>query len=593
MIIKHIKIQGLHGINKEYDLERKIFFTGANGSGKSTILQAIQWALLGYIPGTSKANAAIFRHCVGHIMSVTLNLEYEGTPVTIYRQLTKLGNTVNAQTIITPEHMRESIEAALSKIELPIFNFIEFAGMTANKLKDWFIDYLSNSKTECTINWHEFVETTLNDSAINVPDDSMPVIQSLYPSVSGINAIRTFNASCKSAISTYNAESKRLASTLQSVVTYEGDDVSVLELRKQLYDVMNTMDRLSEYKRVVDANTAAQRMIVRYHDLQESLADDIRNSTFSEKMKDLKASLANLQHRLAEATVTKQRLQSEYDQLQKIKDSDNKCPLFPDSICNTIAVKKLEVADRMKQIETTHLELTENIYCITQEIERTQNELNEVTRDANALSTRYNERDFYRAALKPVPDISDIAYTTIEQCEARRDELNQKIGQVENNAFAKKLVDDKMRTDTLLAAFKALEKASGVNGLQSKIASPFIGLQDLMRHDIKTFFGSNTEPEFVVMEKANSFSFGISRNGDYVAYEMLSSVEKTMFCLALMVALVNMNDECKLLMIDDMIDHVDTANMEKIQSWLPLLTDIQCIMAGVKPITTIANQEVN
>lgn len=46
-------------------------------------------------------------------------------------------------------------------------------------------------------------------------------------------------------------------------------------------------------------------------------------------------------------------------------------------------------------------------------------------------------------------------------------------------------------------------------------------------------------------------------------------------------------------MIDDMLDHVDKANMEKIQNWLLVLTDIQCIMAGVNPITTIANQEVN
>ena len=74
---------------------------------------------------------------------------------------------------------------------------------------------------------------------------------------------------------------------------------------------------------------------------------------------------------------------------------------------------------------------------------------------------------------------------------------------------------------------------------------------------------------------------------------MLSSGEKAMFCLALMVAIVSLNDDCKLLMIDDMFDHVDRANMEKIQNWLLVLVDIQCIMAGVNPITTIVNQEVN
>ena len=591
MILKHIKIQGLHGINKEYDLERKIFFKGANGSGKSTILQAIQWALLGYIPGTNKTNAAMFGHCVGPAMSVTLNLEYNGTPVTIYRQLAKLGNTVNAQTIITPELMKDSIETALSKIELPIFNFSEFAGMTANKLKDWFIDYLP--KTECNINWNEFVEKTLSDSAIIVPDDSLPVIRSLYPAASGIDAIRTFNASCKSAISAYTAESKRLASTMQSVVTYDGDDVSITELRGQLAEVNEKISRITAHQKAVDANAEANKMLERYSDLQETIADDTRNTAHAETIVAIRTDIAGKIKRKDDLHVKYAHLNLEFNQLKKIADADGVCPMFSDVICATVAERRAEAADKLEGINTAMMSIENELMNLEHDIQVSQNAIDTVIRNANALITRYNERDFYRTSLRPVPDVSDIMDFTLEQYEELRDELNKQIGQIENAAFAKKLVNDKMRVDTLLAAFKALEKASGVNGLQSKIASPFIGLRDSMFYDIKTFFGRDAEPEFIVTEKANSFSFGISRNGEYVAYEMLSSGEKAMFCLALMVAIVSLNDDCKLLMIDDMFDHVDKANMEKIQNWLLVLVDIQCIMAGVNPITTIVNQEVN
>ena len=63
MKIKSIYIDGLHNaVNKTYDFGDMVYIFGHNGAGKSTILQAIQFALLGYFPGTAKTKEAMLRH---------------------------------------------------------------------------------------------------------------------------------------------------------------------------------------------------------------------------------------------------------------------------------------------------------------------------------------------------------------------------------------------------------------------------------------------------------------------------------------------------------------------------------------------------
>jgi ATPase involved in DNA repair len=57
MKLSSIRIQGMHNVvDKTYKLNNMNYFVGPNGAGKSTIMQAIQLALLGYIPGTDKRN---------------------------------------------------------------------------------------------------------------------------------------------------------------------------------------------------------------------------------------------------------------------------------------------------------------------------------------------------------------------------------------------------------------------------------------------------------------------------------------------------------------------------------------------------------
>ena len=88
MKLESIEIHGMHRIDakgKVYNLDDTNYLTGPNGAGKSTVLQAIQLALLGYIPGTDKKPAAIFAHACAPVMSVTATILNGGERITITR----------------------------------------------------------------------------------------------------------------------------------------------------------------------------------------------------------------------------------------------------------------------------------------------------------------------------------------------------------------------------------------------------------------------------------------------------------------------------------------------------------------------------
>ncbi|MBR4882111.1 MAG: AAA family ATPase, partial [Clostridia bacterium] len=128
MKIKSVQISGMHNVEaRTYDFNDIAYLFGRNGAGKSTVMQAIQLAILGYIPGTDKTNTAIFRHANCDMMSVSVEFD-NGQKVT--RLFKKSGNSVKVT--VLPDNFRP--EHILGELELPVFNFNEFASMTANKL---------------------------------------------------------------------------------------------------------------------------------------------------------------------------------------------------------------------------------------------------------------------------------------------------------------------------------------------------------------------------------------------------------------------------------------------------------------------------
>jgi hypothetical protein len=71
----HLQIRGFGAHDLDIDLEPQVLLTGANGVGKSTILNALRFAILGAIPALGRTAAATATFLRGREMSVRLTID--------------------------------------------------------------------------------------------------------------------------------------------------------------------------------------------------------------------------------------------------------------------------------------------------------------------------------------------------------------------------------------------------------------------------------------------------------------------------------------------------------------------------------------
>lgn len=584
--LKEIEIDGVHGMHSSYDLTDKTCFVGKNGVGKSTVLKSIQWALLGYIPGTNKTNAATFQHAVGRYMSVNLKLEVDGTDVSIFRQLTKSGTSIASVFEVEPKTYTGRIQDIISTIELPIFNFGEFANLTANKLKDWFINYLP--KSEVAVNWEDFVNRTLADAHAPLPDKDtkdylMSDIYELSASFEGIELIRKVNEMLKSQISRINADSKRIASTLQSLVIFDDDEeMSLVDTKIALSTAQRNRERIVKCHQAEAHNSEVFTKLCEFNLPARSADEDSQVLDLRDGIKNLYARKSDIKQLIDNIRTSIEVVKARREDSERMLSGT--CPMFPDVECphilqvkETAQLTKLELGKQLNELRKERDERKEQLEDICRGLEHLQNQ-------HDAIVKQYEERECINRMYVTLPDLSDIEPTCdLEYWDREIDRLNRRIGQLENNALFSKLQDEKFKVDSVLEAYKALEKATGVNGLQSQLDSPFAKLVDMMNEDVDRLMGEEEcSAEFLVSEKANSFSFGIRRNDLYIPYDMLSSGEKTLYCLALLAALCRLNPDIRLMLIDDLFDYLDKENYAEAIDWINHTDDIQFIFATVR-----------
>ena len=581
MKIQSVQISGMHNVEaRTYDFNDIAYLFGKNGAGKSTVMQAIQLAILGYIPGTDKTNTAIFRHANCDMMSVSVTFD-NGQKVT--RLFKRSGNSVKVTVLpdnFSPEHI-------LGELELPVFNFNEFASMTANKLKDWFIGFLPDEET--SVNWSE----ELKCDKLTLPDDQ-ELLDSALKLISdfdtnSLDTVRRFNEYCKTQVSNYKFEITRLEGTMKSLVFYDDFDSSLDlgEVQEQIRVKEIELDTAKGQQSVYYANRKnleeaeairtetgfadATAMGARIDELDKTLTD-LRNMEA-----DLLAGIKNTEQAIND-------VRTKYNSNKAIIESNGICP-YTNSLCESIKSyvtgvieenaglydKQNELLNVLSRKRSTYSEVTSQILHITEEREHIGESM-----------VRYSA---LMRSVSQVSDISEIesriAQLTDELKNLRSNE--QKIK--ENSRYEElkgKISADLFAAQHSLEVYKAWEKLTGVNALQSKIMIlPFQRFSEKISVYLKQFFSADISAEFYIGEKANSFSFGIN-NGRYIEYDLLSSGEKCLFALSLLLAIVeNSNAPAKLLLVDDILDHLDP---ERIKDCFTTLynSTTQTVIAGVQ-----------
>jgi hypothetical protein len=192
----------------------------------------------------------------------------------------------------------------------------------------------------------------------------------------------------------------------------------------------------------------------------------------------------------------------------------------------------------------------------------------------------------------------DTSYT-IEDCIALENKCIEDIQHITaNETYANmhdNVLSEKYAVETSIEILKAYEKLTGPNGLPSRMnISKFAEFAGNISFILREITGHTAEIVFEISESANSFSFGYNtEDGKYVPYEMMSSGEKCIFNIALMISILDrLNTPIKLILADDIFDHLDEENIDKLFDYVYNNDKVQFIFAGVNAISKAYRESV-
>lgn len=584
MKIKKVIIEGFHNvIRKEYDLSDVTYLHGRNGAGKSTVLQAIQLGLLGYVPGSNKTKQGIFSHSNNHTMAVKLILDDNGQPVSIQRVWTKSRSSVTESVDIRPEGY--DITALISDVELPLFNFDEFTHMTANGLKNWFINYLPKST------FHTDWKSEMEKAVSNIPDSAVAwgLIDDAVEAISefgldGVEEVRKANEYFKNLLSFMKAELTRKTSTIQSLIHYDDyvETYSEEELKQMI---------ASKESEIVQASLALQtsRRRIALETELHGLPKPTDYSVSEEDLESAKSELHEYEAVLAGLNNNRSQITSEIASLQSIIESGGICP-YTSTSCESLSAmrsnnieRQKELADQLESIQQKIRELNARAEATKENVSKYREQLIEIQNDSR-------RRIQIEQELETLP--TDSSSVDLDLLQQQLEELKEMYGKAianrQYNELNDVLLQDKYKVENSIECLKLWVKLTDVNGLQANSGgeNPFEDLTEHINAVLQNLFEeTDVSCYFLNTNVANSFSFGLERNDVYVPYTLLSSGEKCRFILAMFIGLLNYtNSPLKVVLIDDFLDHLDDMNFKNLFDCLKSGTEIQYIFAGVKPV---------
>lgn len=602
MKLKSIDIRGMNKVVQHtYTFDNDVvYLNGKNGAGKSTVLNAIQLALLGYIPGIAKKNDLIMKHANGPFLSVTATLDDNGKLMQVSRVYTANKKGINCSVSTIPDNL--NVTDILGDLELPVFNFNEFIGMSANKLKDWFISFLPSN--QIIIDWDKELRESLQDVQLTESrfyDETLQYINNL--GMGGVDQVRAANAYLKQLLSFKKSEMERMTNSIQSLIFYDDykDDMSIedIEAQKQAYQL--DYSEAITLQKAYEASHQVLEQLNTYTDLVDSLEDDSRYSKEVEHKVQLESKLNDLNIKLSSNCMHKSEAQSKLHSLTSLTSGNGICP-YTSSVCDSIKSSletwKAQMVELQKEIDN----YSQYEKSLRTQIQNTTNNINAVRMEIMSLENRYKSRDSLKSMVNP--DVTAINFEeTVARVQADEKiiaDLTDKLVKAKANAQYNSLVDSftsqKFDIQQSIEALKVWIKLTGENGLQTQFMSdPFADLSENLSVYLSAMFDEpNLKAHFNLSTKVNSFSFGVDRNGSYIPFDMLSSGEKCMYTLALLTCLTDTsNVKLKLIMIDDLFDHLDDENIENVFKGIQSISGIQYIFAGVKSCKAANKVTVN
>lgn len=614
--LKSIKIDGIHNVYKEtkYDFGDITHIFGSNGSGKTTILQSIQFGILGYIPGTNKKNPDIFKHCNNNMeMSVSLELYGDGIVYIINRSLGRSGKTIEEKLTVNPIL---DLSEIISDLELPIFNFDDFYNLTPNKMKSWFMEFLpSNDKT---IDWDFELKSSLDKSGLYFGDEFTNGLVKRYiddlvsfdKNNNILDAIKYSNDFFKSELKLKKEEMNRLVGAIQSMVYYDDDEL----LDYDLVDLENKLNALNikrdVAKRYIENKLLNSKQLAEIESFKSNLESkyDISFSSdehpieklnfllnskkleFSKYEEDYLNQIESDKEFITELKNLRQNLERDLKLYEFSKSDNNRCPILG-NLCEFLSEAKVSGLEkynsidfRLKETRKRLFELEDKIYSEKEKYDKFKSYINNLDSDIDKFTYLFNS--IQSLSNNDGEEYDDAFVLNLDNQIKDTEDIILKIKV--NNEYEKlseRMMSDKFDLENEIECIKTWVKHTDVNNMQTTYSSGdgFNVLKDNMNTLLKDLFADNIKAHFVVSTKSNDFAFGIIEDDNYfIPYQLLSSGEKCLYSMALFTALCMMSDsKLKLVIVDDMIDHLDVENRDKLFDIISNYKGVQYIFASV------------
>lgn len=609
MKIESITIEGMHKLNKPttYTFEDMNYIFGTNGAGKSTILQATQLALLGYIPGTNKKVGDIFKHSCGRKMEITLNLS---GGITIRKCWEKNAKSISYTEDITPEGME--VSSIIGNAELPILDFGGFMGLSSNMLKAWFINFLP--KLNSTFDWDaELDQASLNADVVELdPEFRTQVSEKLAKiKASGVDAVIEANQIIKDMLSSEKQNLAMIDGGIRSLIFYDDAAVSNYDI-----EIDNINQQLSQLSDLRTKAVADKSKIETYNFLKSKQAESAVSAKTLEEDKEYISACQLLSKCEETIEILHGHIKALNNQYETLKDkcvhidtqianhlttlsSNGVCP-YSKKPCSTITGSLPDIQKMVDDLNTQRTAIKDKMLEVVRkkdafEADAKSTELQKASYETRIrqLTSMYAQNAEIESKLSEivpngtVDDLSAMIDQYDQQAEALRVKLSHCIANKKYDETIDRFTNNKLTIQNHVDILNVWAKYTDANNLQTKVAmEPFAELETKVDKYLTTLFHEDVKFRTELSTKANSFSFGIVRNNTYIPYELLSSGEKTLVAFSVMLYVASATTgTLKLIMVDDMLDHLDSENVYTLFERLSEVEDIQIITAGVKEVT--------
>lgn len=614
MKIKSIRISGMRKLTDEvYNMQKINYIMGKNGSGKSTIIDAIRLSILGYIPGTPKQLKKIMENSNSHSMSTAVVLEGPDGDVTIRRMWIRKGQSVEQHVETVPE--KYDIESLISGIELPVYNFDEMLSKSANDQKDYFIkNILSGSDTKSGLVdkiKDKIKETNLDPKYTSKLEEDLVshAEEFIGTSDSEVASVQLLNKYLKERQSATKAQIAEAEKTLSTLVKVDEDET--FRSSEELNDLIKLKNDEIYKCKAHDADVSAMKRWeisagdllseVEAFDINSDTKDSAEYAALIEARKSYDRSVQDTNSKISEIS---EKINSIRDQISDLKSdiSNFDKTISSGGVCQYTKQVCPEIAKMIDDLKEQRLEKEKKLAPLNDMMSELTDEKSKLQKDMNSLGdmltepqAAYDELSKKYIKLKALktskPATSKYEGKQLDILENELEELNGELSKaVQAETYEKlhnKLLTEKAQYEVDLEIVKILIKYTGPNELQNTLMEePFKDFAKKMTKYVSKLLGDEQlEAAFNLSTSANSFSFGVTRGGGYIPYQTLSSGEKCLYMIAFAITIMNHvknRGELDVILLDDVLDHLDNKNASYVfENLVELNLDTEFIMAGV------------